>query len=139
MSFISLSDIFGWWCRLVSLAQISIFSSEKSLLFWSCRSGFLNRSLRPLGDHGAVPRGPWGSVPGSPGAQLTTDLKRAPFTWTFCIAALFKQSLEAICSVCTEGVLLPGPMRGGSSRYIVPGPDSYGGARDWRNIWVFCY
>jgi len=25
----------------------------------------------------------------------------------------------------------------GSSRYIVPGPDSYGGARDWRNIWVF--
>jgi len=26
--------------------------------------------------------------------------------------------------------------RGGSSRYIVPGPDSYRGARDWRNIWV---
>jgi len=25
-----------------------------------------------------------------------------------------------------------GPMREGSSRYIVPGPDSYGGARDRR-------
>jgi len=33
--------------------------------------------------------------------------------------------------------LQPGLMRGGSSRYIVPGPDSYGAARDWRNIWVF--
>jgi len=25
----------------------------------------------------------------------------------------------------------------GSSRYILPGPDSYGGSRDWTNIWVF--
>ena len=31
----------------------------------------------------------------------------------------------------------PGPMRRGSSRNIVPVPDSYGGARDWRNIWLF--
>jgi len=30
-----------------------------------------------------------------------------------------------------------GPMRRGSSRSIVPWPDSYGGARDWRNIGVF--
>jgi len=26
---------------------------------------------------------------------------------------------------------------GGSSRYIVLGPDNYRGSRDWRNIWVF--
>jgi len=32
--------------------------------------------------------------------------------------------------------LYPGPMRGGSSRNIVPGPGSYGGARDWKNIWL---
>jgi len=31
----------------------------------------------------------------------------------------------------------PGPMAGGSNRYIVPGPDNYLGARDWRNVWVF--
>jgi len=29
------------------------------------------------------------------------------------------------------------PWPEGSSRYIVPAPDSYGGTRDWRNIWVF--
>jgi len=24
-----------------------------------------------------------------------------------------------------------------TGRYIVPGPNSYGGARDWRKIWLF--